>query len=186
MRTTEGTPTQDAKPSDASLAYEKTNRREHTSSQKTSTVHSGEPVTSASTKQQCSILKNLSGFSINSQNVSNRIPKGVQFLPFGKSGSNLSSPHLDALSIEKPRNANATQHQYIGGHEAEKQKIAKKNDQESLLDEKNSSNEATMPPFSDPKKASLPISSAATSVHTQPEISEASRILQEFLFGAGS
>jgi len=65
-------------------------------------------------------------------------------------------------------------------------KIAKKNDQESLLDEKNSSNEATMPPFSDPKKASLPISSAATSVHTQPEISEASRILQEFLFGAGS
>ncbi|KAG2598540.1 zinc finger CCCH domain-containing protein 7-like [Panicum virgatum] len=186
MRTTEGTPTQDAKPSDASLAFEKTNCREHTSGQKTSTVHSGEPVTSASTKQQCSVLKNLAGFSINSQNVSNRIPKGVQFLPFDKSGSNLSSPHLDALSIEKPRNANATQHQYIGGHEAEKQKIAKKNDQESLLDEKNSSNEATMPPFSDPKKASLPISSAATSVHTQPEISEASRILQEFLFGAGS
>ena len=118
--------------------------------------------------------------------MSNRIPKGVQFLPFGKSGSNLSSPPLDALSIEKPRNANATQHQYIGGHEAEKQKNAKKNDQESLLDEKNSSKEATMLPFSDLKKASLPINSAATSVHTQPEISEASRIFQEFLFGAGS
>ncbi|RCV25964.1 hypothetical protein SETIT_5G207100v2 [Setaria italica] len=186
MQTTEGTPTQDAKPSDASLAYEKTNLREQTSSQKTSTVHNGEPVTSAPTKQQCSILKNLAGFSINSQNVSNRIPKGVQFLPIDKSGSNLSSLRLGALSIEKPRNANATQHQYLREHEAERQKIAKQNGQESLLDEKNSSNEATVHPFSDPKKATLPISSTATSVHTQPEVSEASRILQEFLFGAGS
>ncbi|OEL16795.1 Zinc finger CCCH domain-containing protein 7 [Dichanthelium oligosanthes] len=185
MRTTEGTPTQGAKTSDASLAYEKTNLREHTSSQKTSTVRNVEPVSSAPTKQQCSILKNLAGFSINSQNVSNRIPKGVQFLPIGKSGSNLSSPHPDALSIEKHLNANGTQHQYLGGHEAERQKIVKQNGQ-ALLDEKNSSNEATTQPCLDPKKASLPITSTATSVHTQHEVSEASRILQEFLFGAGS
>ncbi|CAO2179506.1 unnamed protein product [Urochloa humidicola] len=179
MRTTEGTPTQDAKPSDASL-------REHSSNQKTSTVHDGGPVTSAPTKQQCSVLKNLAGFSINSQNVSNHIPKGVQFLPFDKNGPNLSSPHLGASSIEKPRNANATQHQYLRGHEAEGQKIAKQNGQESLLDAKNSSSKATVHPFSDAKKASLTISSTAASVHSQHEVSEASKILQEFLFGAGS
>ncbi|CAO2203788.1 unnamed protein product [Urochloa humidicola] len=186
MRTTEGTPTQDAKPSDASLVYEKKTLSEHSNNQETSTVHNGGPVTSAPTKQQCSILKNLAGFSVNSQNVSNHIPKGVQFLPFDKSGPNLSSPHLGALSIEESRNANATRHQYLRGHEAERQKVAKKNGQESLLDEKNSSNKATMHPVSDPKKASLPITSTATSVHSQHEVSEASRILQEFLFGDGS
>ncbi|CAO2170390.1 unnamed protein product [Urochloa humidicola] len=179
MRTTEGTPTQDAKPADTSL-------REHSSNQKTSTVHNGGPVTSAPTKQQCSVLKNLAGFSINSQNVSNRIPKGVQFLPFDKNGPNLSSPHLGALSIEKPRNANATQHQYLRGHEAKGQKIAKQNGQESLVDAKNSSSEASTHPFSDAKQASLTISSTATSVHSQHEVSEASKILQEFLFGADS
>ncbi|CAL4949172.1 unnamed protein product [Urochloa decumbens] len=184
MQTTEGTPTQDAKPSDTSLVYEKKNLREHSSNQKTSIVHNGGPVTSAPTKQQCSVLKNLSGFSIKSQNASNRIPKGVQFLPFDKSGSNLSNPDLGALSIEKPRNANATQHQYLGAHEAERQKVAKQNGQESLLDEKNSSSKATI--FSDPQNAGLPISSTARSVHSQHEVSEASRILQEFLFGDGN
>ncbi|CAO2176973.1 unnamed protein product [Urochloa humidicola] len=179
MRTTEGTPTQDAKPADTSL-------REHSSNQKTSTVHNGGPVTSAPTTQQCSVLKNLAGFSINSQNVSNRIPKGVQFLPFDKNGPNLSSPHLGALSIEKPRNANATQHQYLRGHEAKGQKIAKQNGQESLVDAKNASSEASTHPFSDAKQASLTISSTATSVHSQHEVSEASKILQEFLFGADS
>lgn len=181
MRATEGTPTQDAKPSDASLAYDKTNHREHTSSQKTSTVQNGQPVTSAPTKQ-CSILKNLAGFSVTSQNVSNRIPKGVQFLPFDKSGSNLTSPHTDALSIEKPRNANATQHLFPGGSELERQKVTKQNGQESLLDEKNPSNEATM----HPKKDTLAVNSTAASINTQHEVSEASKILQEFLFGAGS
>nr|CAB3504334.1 unnamed protein product [Digitaria exilis] len=181
MRTNEGTPTQDAKPSDASLAYDKTNLREHTSSQKISTVQNAQPMTSAPTKQ-CSILKNLAGFSVNSQNLSNRIPKGVQFLPFDKSGSNLSRPHMDALSIEKPRNANATQHQCPGGSKPERQKITKQNGQESPLDEKIPSNEATM----HRKKATLAVNSTAASVNTQHEVSEASRILQEFLFGAGS
>ncbi|XP_062202718.1 zinc finger CCCH domain-containing protein 7-like [Phragmites australis] len=178
MLTTESTSTQDAKESDASLAFEKTNLREHTSNQKTTTV--GEPVISAPTKQQYSILKNLAGISINSQKVSTRIPKGVQFLPFGKGGSNSSSLHQDALSIEKHRNANGSQHQYLGGHQTEKPV--------PLLDEKNSTKEATMHPCSDPKKASLPIDSTATPglIHTQREVLEASRILQEFLFGAGS
>ncbi|KAF8671005.1 hypothetical protein HU200_050283 [Digitaria exilis] len=171
------TPTQDAKPSDASQAYDKTNLREHTSGQKITTVQNGQPVTSAPTKQ-CSILKNLAGFSVNSQNLSNRIPKGVQFLPFDKSGSILSSPHMDAL----PRTANATQHQCPGGSKPERQKITKQNGQESPLDEKNPLIEATM----HPKKATLAVNSTAASVNIQHEVSEASMILQEFLFGAGS
>ncbi|KAG0538153.1 hypothetical protein BDA96_03G210900 [Sorghum bicolor] len=181
MRTTEGTPTQDAKTSDVSLAYEKTNLREHTRSQKNTTVHNGAP--------SSSILRNLTGVSSKSQNVSNRIPKGVQFRPFGKGQSNLSSLHLDALSMEKQRNANGTQHN-LGGHEAERQKIVKQNYQKPnlLLEDKNSSKEATRHPCSDLKKITLPVDSIATpgSIHTQHEVSEASRILQEFLFGAGS
>lgn len=174
MRTTEGTPTQ-----------------EHTRSQKNATVHNGEPVTSAPTKQQYSILRNLAGVSIDSQNLSNRVPKGVQFLPFGKGQSNLSSLHLDALSMEKQRNANGTKHQYLGGHEEERQKSVKQSGHKPpkiLLDENNSSKEATGHPCSDPPKASLPVDSIATpgSIHTQREVSEASRILQEFLFSAGS
>lgn len=57
-----------------------------------------------------------------------------------------------------------------------------------LLDDKNSSEGATRHPCSDPQKATLPVNSIATpgSIHTQHEVSEASRILQEFLFGAGS
>jgi hypothetical protein len=179
MRTAEGTPTQDAKTSDASLAYEKTNLKEHTRSQKNTTVHNGTPSNS--------ILRNLAGVSSKSQNVSNRIPKGVQFRPFGKGQSNLSSLHLDALSMEKQKNANGTQHN-LGGHEAEKQKTVKQNSQTPnlLLEDKNSSKEAN--PCSDPKKATSPVDSIATpgSIHTQHEVSEASRILQEFLFGAGS
>ena len=181
MRTTEGTPTQNAKTSDASLAYEKTNLKEHTRSQKNTTVHNGAP--------SSSILRNLAGVSSKSQNVSNRIPKGVQFRPFGKGQSNLSSLHLDALSMEKQKNANVTQHN-LGGHEAERQKIVKQSCQKPnlLLEDKNSSKEATRHPCSDPKKATLPVDSIATpgSIHTQHEVSEASRILQEFLFGAGS
>lgn len=181
MPTTEGTPTQDAKTSDASLAYEKTNTREHTRSQKNATVHNVAPSNS--------ILRNLAGVSSKSQNVSNHIPKGVQFLSIGKGQSNLDSLHLDALSMEKQRNANGTQHN-LGGHEAERQKIVKQNSQKPnlLLDDKNSSEGATRHPCSDPQKATLPVNSIATpgSIHTQHEVSEASRILQEFLFGAGS
>ncbi|XP_062213626.1 zinc finger CCCH domain-containing protein 7-like [Phragmites australis] len=189
MPTTEGTSPPDAKKSDASLAFEKTNLRDHTSSQKTSTVHNGEPVISAPTKQQYSTHKYLAGISFNSQKVSTRIPKGVQFLPFSKGGSNSSSLHQDALSIEMHRNANGSQHQYLGGQQTEEQKNVKQNGQKPvpLLDENNSSKQATMHPCSDPKKASLPNSTATPgSIHTQHEVSEASRILQEFLFGAGS
>uniref|UniRef100_A0A0A9F397 C3H1-type domain-containing protein n=1 Tax=Arundo donax TaxID=35708 RepID=A0A0A9F397_ARUDO len=189
MPTTEGTSTPETKKSDASLAFGRTNLREHTSSQKSSTVHNGEPVISAPTKQQYSTHKNLAGILINSQKVSTRIPKGVQFLPFGKGGSNSSSPHQDALPIGTHRNANGSQHQYLGGHHAEEQTTVKQNGQKpvQLLDGKNSSKEATIHPCSDPRKASLPTDSTATPglIHTQHEVSEASRILQEFLFGAG-
>ncbi|KAL6615425.1 hypothetical protein ACP70R_037695 [Stipagrostis hirtigluma subsp. patula] len=190
MPTTEATSTPDAKKSDALLAIQKTNIGEHTSSQKTSTVHKGEPVTSAPTKQQYSIRKNLACVSINSQTVSNRIPKGVHFLPLGKSGSNLSSAQQDALFTETRMNANGSQHQVLGGYQTEGQNIVKQNVHKPapLLNHKNSSKEATMLPCSDPKGASLPTDSIATpgSIHTQHEVSEASRILQEFLFGASS
>ncbi|TVU34183.1 hypothetical protein EJB05_16014 [Eragrostis curvula] len=180
LSTTEGTSTTDAKKSDAPLAFGKTNLTGQAGSQKTSSVHNGEPMISATAaKQQHSILKTLAGISINSQNISTRIPKGVQFLPLGRGGSNSSSAHQDVLSVEKHRNANSSQHQYLGGHQAEGEKNVEQNGQKpvTLLCEKNSLKEAT-----------LPTDSTATpgSIHTQNEVSEASRILQDFLFGAGS
>ncbi|KAJ1283997.1 hypothetical protein BS78_03G170900 [Paspalum vaginatum] len=183
MQTTEGTPAPDAKTYDASLAYEKRTLTEYTSSQKSSTVHNGGHSTSVSTKQQHSILKNLAGVSINAQNISNRIPKGVQFLPFSKGGPNMSRLHPGALSIEKQRNADVSQLQHPGKHETEKQTIVK---QYSHLDVKNLSKEATIHPC-EQKKASLPIDSTGTpgSTTTQHEDSEAFRILKEFL-GVGS
>jgi hypothetical protein len=178
LSTTEGTPTTDAMKSDVLLAFEKTNLTEQTISQKTSTVHNGEPVIPAPIKQQHSILKNLAGISINSQNVAS-IPKGVQFLPFSRGESNSSSAHQDSLSIEKHSNANGSKDQYLGGWQETRQKSVKQNEQRPviLLDEKNSSKETT-----------LPTDSTATpgSINTQCEVSEASRIFQEFLFGAGS
>jgi hypothetical protein len=130
-------------------------------------------------KQQYSILKNLAGISINSQNVATRIPKGVQFLPFSRGGSNSSSTHQDSLSIEKHRNANGSKDQYLGGRQETRQKSVKRNEQRPviLLDEKNSSKEATLPTNS---------TTTPGSINTKCEVSEASRILQEFLFGVGS
>ncbi|KAL6881963.1 hypothetical protein ACP4OV_011435 [Aristida adscensionis] len=189
ITTTEGTSKPDAKNSNASLAFEKANIKEQTRSKKTSTVHNGEPVTSAPAKQQHSIHTNPAGISINSQKVSSHVPKGVRFLPFGKNGSK-SSPHRDALPIEMHLNANGSQHRYLGENQAEVQKLVKQDGHkpDPLLNENNSSKGATVHPCSDPKKASLPTDSSATavSVHTQHEVSEASKILQEFLFGSGS
>ncbi|WVZ69992.1 hypothetical protein U9M48_018701 [Paspalum notatum var. saurae] len=182
MQTTEGTPAPDAKTSDVSLAFEKRTLTEYTSSQKSSTVHSGGRATSASTKQQHSILKNLSGVSLNAQNISNRIPKGVQFLPFSKGVPNTSYLHPSALPIEKQRNANGSQLQHPGKHETGKQKIVK---QYNHLDVKNLSTQTTVHPCSEQKKASLPIDSTGTpgSIPTQHEDSEseASKIFLEFL-----
>lgn len=107
----------------------------------------------------------------------------MQFRPFGKG----QSMHLDALSMEKQRNANGTQHNF-GGHEAERQKVVKQISQKPnpLLQDKNLLKEATRHPSSD-QKATLPGDSIATpgSIRTQHEVSEASRILQ-FLFSADS
>ncbi|WVZ59049.1 hypothetical protein U9M48_009254 [Paspalum notatum var. saurae] len=182
MRTTEGTPAPHVKTSDASLAFEKRTLTEYTSSQKSSTVHNDGHATSASTKQQHFILKNLSGVSLNAQNISNRIPKGVQFLPFSKGVPNMSCLHPSALSIEKQRNANGGQLQHPGIHETEKQKFVK---QYSHLDLKILSTQTTIHPCSEQKKASLPIDSTGTpgSIPTQHEDSEseASKIFLEFL-----
>lgn len=187
--TADGPSKPDAKKSGASLVSEKPGR-EQTSSQKASTVHDGEHVTSAPTKHY-SILKNLAGISVNAQKASTGIPKGVQFRPFSKDRSNSSMLHQDALPIEKHMYINGSKHQNFGGPQsAEGDKNANPNKQRSapLFDEKNSSKEATSHPSSHPKRTSLPTGSSTVlgSLSTQHEVSEASRILQEFLFGAGS
>lgn len=187
--TADGPSKPDAKKSGASLVSEKPGR-EQTSSQKASTVHDGEHVTSTPTKHY-SILKNLAGISVNAQKASTGIPKGVQFRPFSKDRSNSSMLHQDALPIEKHMYTNGSKHQNFGGPQsAEGDKNANPNKQRSapLFDEKNSSKEATSHPSSHPKRTSLPTGSSTVlgSLSTQHEVSEASRILQEFLFGAGS
>ncbi|KAF0916259.1 hypothetical protein E2562_005877 [Oryza meyeriana var. granulata] len=187
--TAEGPSTPDAKKSNASSVPEKANCQEQTSSQKTSTVYSGEPVTSAPTKHH-SILKNLAGISGNARNAPARIPKGIQFLPFNKARSDSSILHQDVMSTEKHKNPTGGQHQSFGGPQpAEREKITKHNGLKSapLLDEKNSLKQANLHSYSEPKKNNLPTTAAVpSSVSTQREVSEASRILQEFLFGAGN
>ncbi|KAF7036672.1 hypothetical protein CFC21_047257 [Triticum aestivum] len=187
--TADGPSKPDAKKSDASLVSEKPGR-EQTSSQKASTVHDGERVTSAPTKHY-SILKNLAGISVNALKASTGTPKGVQFRPSSKDRSNSSMLHQDALPIEKHMYTNGSKHQNFGGPQAEegdKNGIPNKQRSAPLFDEKNSSKEASSHPSSDPERTSLPTGSTTVlgSLSTQHEVSEASRILQEFLFGAGS
>ncbi|KAI4966436.1 hypothetical protein ZWY2020_040969 [Hordeum vulgare] len=88
----------DAKKSNASVSEKP--GREQISSQKASTVHDGEHVTSAPTKHH-SILKNLATISVNAQKTSTGIPKGVQFRPLCKDRSNSSMLLQDALPTEK-------------------------------------------------------------------------------------
>uniref|UniRef100_A0A0E0JKB2 C3H1-type domain-containing protein n=1 Tax=Oryza punctata TaxID=4537 RepID=A0A0E0JKB2_ORYPU len=186
--TAEGPSTPDAKKSNASLLPEKANCQEQTSRQKTSTVYSGEPVTSAPIKHH-SILKNLAGISGNAQKAPVRIPKGIQFLPFNKARSDSSILHQDVVSTEKHKNPTGGPHQNFGGPQpAEGEKNGKHNGHRSapLLDEKNSSKQANLHPCSEPQKNSLPTTAAVPSSVTQHEFSEASRILQEFLFGSGN
>jgi hypothetical protein len=87
--------------------------------------------------------------------------------------------HHGALSTEKHRDANGSKHQYLGGPQATEQKIVKQNEQRpvTLLDERNSSKEVTLPTDS----TAIP-----GSINTQCEVLEALRILQKFLFGAGT
>ncbi|KAE8802864.1 Zinc finger CCCH domain-containing protein 7 [Hordeum vulgare] len=177
----------DAKKSNASVSEKP--GREQISSQKASTVHDGEHVTSAPTKHH-SILKNLATISVNAQKTSTGIPKGVQFRPLCKDRSNSSMLLQDALPTEKHMYTNGSKHQNFGGPQAaEGDKNANPNKQISapLFDE-NSSKEASSHRSSDPKRTSLPIGSTTVvgSLSNQHGVSEASRILQEFLFGAGS
>ncbi|KAM0864389.1 hypothetical protein ACQ4PT_043981 [Festuca glaucescens] len=185
--TADGPSKSDAKKSDVSLVSEKTISRDQTSSQKALAVHDGEHVTSAPTKPN-SILKNLAGISVNAQKASARTPKGVQFRPSSKDRSDSSMLHQDAPPTEKHMYTNGGKYKNFGGPQAaEGDKNVNPNRQRQssapLFDEKNSFKEAS----SHPRK-SLPTDSTAVlgSVSTQHEVSEASRILQEFLFGAGS
>jgi hypothetical protein len=164
---------------------EKTSSRDQTSSQKSLAVHDGEHVTSAPTKPN-SILKNLAGISVNAQKASARTPKGVQFRPSSKDRLDSSMLHQNAPPTEMHMYTNSGKYKDSGVQQAaEGNKNVNPNRQSSvpLLNEKNSFKEAS----SHPKK-SLPTDSTAMlgSVSTQCEVSEASRILQEFLFGAGS
>ncbi|BAD45097.1 zinc finger (CCCH-type) protein-like [Oryza sativa Japonica Group] len=187
--TAEGPSTPDAKKSNASSVPEKANCQEQTSRQKTSTVYSGEPATSVPIKHH-SILKNLAGISGNAQKVPVRIPRGIQFLPFNKARPDSSILHQDVVSTEKHKNPTGGPHQNFGRPQpADGKKLGKHNGHRSapLLDEKDSSKQANLHPCSEPKKNSLPTTAAVpSSVSTQHEVSEASRILQEFLFGSGN
>ncbi|CAM0881422.1 unnamed protein product [Alopecurus aequalis] len=183
--TADGPSKSDTKESDASLVSEKPISRDQTSSQKALVVHDGGLLTSARSKHN-SILKNLAGISVNAQKASARTPKGVQFLPSSQDRSNSSMLHHDASRTEKHMYTNGGKYKNFGGPQAaEGDKNANPNRQRPvpLFDEKNSLKEAS----SHPKK-SLPTDTTAVlgSVSTQHEVSEASRILQEFLFGAGS
>uniref|UniRef100_J3L186 C3H1-type domain-containing protein n=1 Tax=Oryza brachyantha TaxID=4533 RepID=J3L186_ORYBR len=186
ITTAEGPLTPDAKKSNASSVPEKVNYRDQTSSQKTSTVYSGEP--SAPTEHR-SILKNLAGISGNAQKAPGRIPKGIQFLHFNKASSDSHILYQDVLSTEKHKNPIGGQHQNFGKPlPAEGEKIAKHNGLRSapLLDENSSSKQANLHACSEPKKNSLPTTASVPSLaSTENEVSEASRILQEFLFSPG-
>lgn len=176
--TADDSSTKDAKKSDASLVSEKLTSKEQNSSQKISTVHDGEPVASAPTKHY-SILKTLGSISKNAQKASAHMPKGVQFLAFSKGRSDSSILHQDA---PPPGN-------FVGPQAAEGDKNAQPNRHRSAArSNENSSKEASSHPISEQKKTSLSADSIAVlgSVSTQHEVSEASRILQEFLFGAGN
>lgn len=185
--TADGPSKSDAKKSDMSLVSEKTISRDQTSSQKTLAVHDGEHVTSAPTKPN-SILQNLAGSSVNAQKASARTPKGVQFRTSSKDRSDYSMLHQDAPPIEKHMLTNGSKYKNFGGPQAaEGDKNVNPNRQRQssapLLDEKNSFKEDS----SHQRKSLLTDSTAVLgSVNTQHEVSEASRILQEFLFGAGS
>ncbi|KAL5221175.1 hypothetical protein ABZP36_025888 [Zizania latifolia] len=162
IQTTEGPSTPDTKKSDVSLVPDKANRWEQTSSQKASTIYNGEPVTSAPTKHH-SILKSFAGISENAQKASVRIPKGIQFLPFNKARSDSSILHQDVLSTEKHKHTIGGQHQKFGGPQpAEGEKIANHSGLRSapLLDEKNSPKQANLCLHSEPKKNSLPTTTA--------------------------
>uniref|UniRef100_A0A0D9V257 C3H1-type domain-containing protein n=1 Tax=Leersia perrieri TaxID=77586 RepID=A0A0D9V257_9ORYZ len=178
--TAEAPSTVDAKNSNASSVPEKTNCREQPSSQKISTVYSGEP-TSAPTKHH-SILKNLAGLSGNAQKIPVHVPKGIQFLPFNKASVCIpkSILHRDVVSTEKHKEPSGSQGENIANHNGLHSA--------PLLDEKNTSKQANLHPCSEPKKYSLPTTAVVvpSSASTQHEVSEASRILQEFLFGAGN
>lgn len=181
--TADGPSKSDAKKSDLSLVSEKTISGDETSSQKALVVHDGEHVTCAPTKPN-SILKNLAGISVNAQKASARTPKGVQFRPSSKDRADTSMLHQDAPHTEKHMYTNGGKN--FGGPQAAKRDKNINPDSQSLaplFDEKNPFKEAS----SHPKK-SLPTDSTAVlgSVSAQHEVSEASRILQEFLFGAGS
>uniref|UniRef100_A0A453EY05 C3H1-type domain-containing protein n=1 Tax=Aegilops tauschii subsp. strangulata TaxID=200361 RepID=A0A453EY05_AEGTS len=82
----------------------------------------------------------------------------------------------------------STVHDGERAEEGDKNGIPNKQRSAPLFDEKNSSKEASSHPSSDPERTSLPTGSTTVlgSLSTQHEVSEASRILQEFLFGAGS
>ncbi|KAL5228157.1 hypothetical protein ABZP36_016422 [Zizania latifolia] len=165
--TGEGSSTPNTKKSDAFLVPEKANHREQTSSHKTSTMYSGEPVTCAPTKHH-SILKNLAGISGNAQKAYVRIPKGIQFLPFNKARSDSSILHQDILSTEKHKHIIDGQHQKFGGPQpAEGENIAKHSGLRSapLLDE-NSPKQANVCLHSEPKKNSLPTTTAVPGSHT--------------------
>uniref|UniRef100_A0ACD5VYY2 Uncharacterized protein n=1 Tax=Avena sativa TaxID=4498 RepID=A0ACD5VYY2_AVESA len=179
--TADGPSKSDAKKSDVSLLSEKTTSIDQTSSQKALAVHDGQHVASTPTKPN-SILKNLAGISVNAQKASAHTPKGVQFRPCSKGISDSSTPQQNALPTEKHIYTNGGKYKDFGGPQAAE---GDPNRQSSapLFDEKNSFEKISSYP-----KKTLPTYSTAVlgSVSTQHEVSEASRILQEFLFGAGS
>uniref|UniRef100_A0ACD5VFC5 Uncharacterized protein n=1 Tax=Avena sativa TaxID=4498 RepID=A0ACD5VFC5_AVESA len=178
--TADGPSKSDAKKSDVSLLSEKTTSIDQTSSQKALAVHDGQHVASAPTKPN-SILKNLAGISVNAQKASAHTTKGVQFRPCSKGISDSSTPQQNALPTEKHIYTNGGKYKDFGGPQAAE---GDPNRQSSApLFDKNSFEKISSYP-----KKTLPTYSTAVlgSVSTQHEVSEASRILQEFLFGAGS